>query len=212
MLKLDHLTVVAPSLQQGVAHVRQQLGVEMQPGGQHPEMGTHNCLLRLGDDIFLEVIAIDPEAPPPPRVRWFGLDDAEHVERAWARGDCLNGWVARTDDLARLLDRHGPVLGRSTSVSRGDRRWQFSVTEDGRLAGAGAVPAAIDWGERGSPASQMPDLGCRLEKFIIEHPDPAWLGQVYSDLGIVDPPAIHPGERLRYRAIIATPAGRRELR
>jgi hypothetical protein len=197
MLKLDHLTIIAPSLEQGVAHVRRQLGVEMQPGGQHPEMGTHNYLLRLGDDIFLEVIAIDPDAPPPRRVRWFGLNDADTIERVWARDDCLNGWVARTNDLAALLDRHGHLLGRSTSVSRGDRNWQFSVTDDGRLPAAGAAPAAIDWGDRGSPASQMSDLGCRLESFTVEHPDPAWLRQLYADLEIVDPPVIQQAERLR---------------
>ena len=27
----------------------------MQPGGEHPDMATHNWLLRLGDALFLEV-------------------------------------------------------------------------------------------------------------------------------------------------------------
>ena len=67
MLKLDHLTIIAPSLDQGLAHVRQQLGADMPPGDKHPEMGTHNRLLRLGDDVFLELIAIDPDAAAPRR-------------------------------------------------------------------------------------------------------------------------------------------------
>ena len=46
----------------------------MQVGGEHPRMGTHNLLLRLGDSVFLEVLSPNPDAPPPSRPRWFGLD------------------------------------------------------------------------------------------------------------------------------------------
>ncbi|WP_393939598.1 VOC family protein [Piscinibacter sakaiensis] len=49
-------------------------GCAPEGGGAHPHMGTHNRLLRLGDHCYLEVIAIDPAAPPPARARWFGLD------------------------------------------------------------------------------------------------------------------------------------------
>lgn len=41
----------------------------------HPQFGTHNRCLGMEDGIYLEVIAVDPEAPPPSRPRWFGLDD-----------------------------------------------------------------------------------------------------------------------------------------
>ncbi len=45
--KADHLTVLAPTLPEGVARARLRLGVDMPTGGAHPfEMGTHNRLLR----------------------------------------------------------------------------------------------------------------------------------------------------------------------
>lgn len=91
---LDHITVVAPSLAAGSRLVHQALGIEPGPGRTHPEMGTHNRLLRLGDTVYLEVIAPDPDAPPTSRPRWFGLD---HVSPTTTPR--LAAWVARTDDI-----------------------------------------------------------------------------------------------------------------
>jgi hypothetical protein len=71
---LDHLTITSPSLQAGDDWVFDRLGVLSQAGGAHPRMGTHNLLLRLGEAMFLEVIAIDPAAQKPTRARWFELD------------------------------------------------------------------------------------------------------------------------------------------
>src|SRR6185312_3978330 len=80
VLYLDHLTVAALSLDEGVAHVRRALGVEIPPGGAHPIMGTHNHLMQLGNSVFLEVIAPDPGVTPQ-RPRWFGLDDPDMHRR-----------------------------------------------------------------------------------------------------------------------------------
>lgn len=64
LCRLDHLTITAPTLESGAEFVRRSLGVDPQPGGEHPRMGTHNLLRRLGDSLFLEVIAPDPAAAP----------------------------------------------------------------------------------------------------------------------------------------------------
>lgn len=210
-IKFDHLTVIAPSLAIGAEHVRAQLGTDMPAGGKHPQMGTHNLLLRLGDDLFLEVIAVDPDAPRPGRPRWFGLDDHHAVQSAWDSGCRLRGWVARTDDFDGVLSCHGDLLGYKTQVSRGGRSWLFSVPADGALPGDGIAPSLIDWGARGSPAPAMPDLGMRLLSFRIEHPEPERVTQLYARLGIVDPPKVQKGAVLRFSATIATPAGPREL-
>jgi len=73
-MQIDHLVVCAESLEEGAAFVEAKLGVAMSAGGKHALMGTHNRLLSLGAEAYLEVIAIDPEAGPPGRARWFGLD------------------------------------------------------------------------------------------------------------------------------------------
>jgi Glyoxalase-like domain len=211
-LFLDHITIVAPTLEEGAAHVHDDIGIDMPAGGRHPEMGTHNLLLRLGDDVFLEVIAVDPAAARPAGPRWFGLDDDAAVRAAWTDGRRLRGFVARTDDFDGILGAHGDLLGRRTSVSRGDRHWAFSVRADGRLPAGGAVPSVIDWGPRGWPAPDMSDLGAMLVGFEIEHPDPAWLEDLYARLNFTNPPVVRRGAEIRLRAMIDTLGGVRELR
>jgi glyoxalase-like protein len=79
MLKLDHLSVIAPSLAEGVEHVRTCLDLDVPVGQRHAYMGTHNHLLQLGDMVYLEIVALDPEADAPSRRRWFGLDEQAKV-------------------------------------------------------------------------------------------------------------------------------------
>ena len=57
----------------------------------------------------------------------------------------------------------------------------------------------------------MPDLGARLASFQIEHPDPAWCRELYKELGVANPPEVRKGAQIRYRAMIDTPGGMKEL-
>ena len=91
MPPLDHLTVVAPDLAEGVAHVRECLGLDVPFGTQHSYMGTHNHRLLLGPKLYLEIVARDPQGIDPGRPRWFGLDDAAQVRADWD-ADCAAGW------------------------------------------------------------------------------------------------------------------------
>lgn len=207
MLKLDHLAVIAPTLDEGVDHVQSCLGLEMSTGGQHPQMGTHNRLLRLGDDLFIEVIAIDPSAAKPDHPRWFGLDDQSCLRTAWDEGKRLRGWVARTNDLPRVLAAHGDILGRQTQISRGARSWDFSVCLDGGLPLDGIAPPVIDWGMAGTPVPNMPDVGASLAAFELQHPDPDEVFSLYEKLEVIDPPMVFQGETVRYRAKVMTPNG-----
>ena len=211
MTELDHIAVIAPDLAAGAAWVREVLGVEMPAGGKHPEMGTHNRLVALGPDLYLEVIAIDPEAPTPPHPRWFGLDDREEVERHWREGRRLRAYVARCTDIAATIGARTEAYGTPMRVSRGDREWLFAGGPDGELP-YGALPCLIDWGARGTPAPSMPDLGLRLEQFVVETPASHTLQAGLDALGI-GPFAfsVRGGPDWRLTATIATSNGVRVL-
>jgi len=202
---LDHLVIVAPTLAAGALHVEQRLGVAMQPGGKHARMGTHNLLLRLGD-CYLEVIAPDPDAPPPTRPRWFGLDELE--PDAEPR---LAHWVARTRGLAEADARLTQIFGRIESMSRGTLAWQISIHADGQLPLGGALPSLIDWGDARHPASGLIDQGCCLQRLELRHPAAAVLGQQLEAIGFSGPVAVMPGERPDLLAYLETPTGLKTL-
>ena len=166
MLALDHIVVAAPSLAEGVEYVRDLTGIEMPFGGEHPLMGTHNHLIRLGLDGFLEVIAVNPDAPPPDRPRWFGLDEAVAAPR-------LTHWVVRTPDMAALRPRLPPDHGPAIPVTRGDLSWLLTVPEDGTLPMDGMLPSVIEWQSDPLPPTRMTGAGAALTEWTVTHPEAA---------------------------------------
>ena len=211
MLELDHLVVIAPTLGEGVAHVRSCTDLDVPFGQRHRYMGSHNHLLQLGDSVYLEIVALDPDGDRPHRARWFGLDDAEAVKADWDAGRRLRAWVARTDAIDLVLARREHVLGRTISLPWTEPQFEFALTDDGALPLNGAAPCVID--RRGRPRSMatMPDLGARLLSFSLAHPDPAAVAALYRELAVDRPPTVAPGPELRYRARIQTRDGVKEL-
>jgi hypothetical protein len=202
MLRLDHLAISAARLDDGVATVERLLGVPMAGGGKHAAMGTHNRLLGLGD-LYLEVIAIDPEAPGPDRPRWFDLD-------RFAGPPHLTNWVVASDDLTVPLAAGPPGWGRPMSLARGDYRWQMVVPDDGKLPFDNAFPALIRWEGALHPAPALPDRGLRLQRLEVIHPKADALRAAL--VGLDDPRVvILDGPAPALRAVIDTPDGARTL-
>ena len=211
MLKLDHITVIAPTLIEGVSHVRDCLDLDVPFGTRHDYMGTHNHRLQLGNTVYLEIVAVDPHGAEPGRPRWFGLDNREKVRSDWTEGRRLRGWVASTDNIASVVSTHRALFGEEVPLPPANPAFAFAIPKDGSLPLDGAAPSLID--HRGDPTSmaEIPDLGARLRSLFLEHPEPAAMEALYRDLSIDRPPAIVQGRKVRYRAQIETPTGLKEL-
>ena len=97
-LAIDHLVVAARTLEEGARWLEERTGVPAVPGGRHALMGTHNRLVALQGGMYLEIIAIDPQAPTPGRPRWFALDTPAMRARL-EQGPALVHWVVRTPDI-----------------------------------------------------------------------------------------------------------------
>jgi hypothetical protein len=201
--RIDHLAVSAALLDEGTAAVEAALGVRLSPGGQHALMSTHNRLLG-GGDLYLEVIAIDPGAPAPPHPRWFRLDRFAGPPR-------LTNWIAAVDDLDAALAGAPPGAGRATDLARGDLRWRMGVPGDGCLPFDDAHPALIQWLGGMHPAARLPDVGVRLRRLVVAHPQAARLQEALAgrleDARLV----IEAGAVKAMRAEFDTPGGARVL-
>lgn len=202
MLELDHLAVVAGTLEEGRERVEAALGVKLQPGGRHEHFGTHNMLLGLEDGLYLEVIAVDPKAPGPDYPRWFDLDRFSGPPR-------LGNWICRTRDLATAI-RHFPKAGVSVPLSRGDLRWQMAVPGNGVLPYDNMFPALIEWQGADHPTERLAPSGCWLNQLVVSHPEADVLKQKLD--------AVLPEQRIVFQAgdaglmaEIETPMGPRVL-
>ncbi|MEO5765937.1 MAG: VOC family protein [Casimicrobiaceae bacterium] len=203
---LDHLVVAAATLAQGCDYIESGLGVRPQPGGKHAAMGTHNALVGLGPGAYLEVIAIDPDAPAPARARWFDLDDVR-MRATLAEGPRLVHFVARTRELRAVVAaaRHAP--GPIHAMARGDFRWQITIPDDGHLPGAGLIPTLIEWEGGEHPAAHLKDRGLRVAALAGEHPDPAPVRAALAALGLSDTLKVTYGRHARLAAMVRTPRG-----
>lgn len=205
--RIDHLVVACAELAQGAEWLRALIGVELQAGGRHALMGTHNRLLRLGLRCYLELIAVDPQAPAPTRARWFGLDTPAVQRRARVRPFLLT-WVAACSDIA-LAAQRVPQLGRVIAASRGALSWQITVPDDGALQFDGALPSLIQWSGATHPCDVLEDRGCALLELSLRHPDAPTLERRLDSLGLRNAIAVEPGVGLSAR--LRTPAGDVEL-
>lgn len=195
--EIDHLVVIADSLEQGVAWSEQVLGVTPGPGGEHPLMGTHNRLLRIDgpgfERAYLEIIAIKPGASPlrqPPLRRWFDMDNAALMAQLRQHGPQLCHWVVRTNELTHALSQcqqhgwdRGPALQASRMSPGGLLEWRISVRDDGQRLLDGVLPTLIQWGSA-HPVDAMPASGLRLKGVVAQHPEAPSLRSWAEGIGL----------------------------
>ena len=170
--QIDHIVVVAHTLEQGVAWCETTLGITPEAGGEHPQFGTHNRLFKIATPsyplAYFEIIAIkniaSKEINTPAtaknisvskdsKARWFDMDD-DVLRAAVAKAPRLVHFVAQTEDIqaaraalnALGIDR-GPVVEASRHTRKGRLNWKITVRDDGQRLFNGALPSLIQWGK-----------------------------------------------------------------
>lgn len=183
-VEIDHLVIAARTLDEGAAWCEATFGVAPGGGGRHGFMGTHNRVLALAAPgsgrAYVELIAVDPQASAPARLRWFDLD-VPAMRQVLAEAPRLVHWVARCEGIdacaQRLRDAGadvGTIVDAERASDAGPLRWRISVRDDGARLAAGALPALIEWqGPHPADAMATPPLHLvRLEAAIAD--DAAW--------------------------------------
>lgn len=164
LLEFDHIAVSGATLAKATAACEAALGVPMRPGGRHDVFFTHNTLLGLEDGLYLEAIAVDPDAPVPDRPRWFDLDRFTGKAR-------LTNWICRTSGLEAALERLGPGAGEPVALRRGDLRWRMAVPASGVLPFDNCQPALIEWQSPVHPSVTLGSSGIALRRLTVSHPE-----------------------------------------
>jgi hypothetical protein len=203
---LDHIVVVANTLEQGVQWCEATLGITPAPGGEHAQFGTHNRLFKIATPAhpmaYFEIIAIQPGAKGPANPhakRWFDMDDPL-LKAAVAKEPRLAHFVVNIEDMngARIaLKSQGIDPGTAMHASRHSRKgvlhWQITIREDGKRLFDGALPALIQWGKpdevdpmRLHPRNSLPRSRVTLQSLVISHPTAPKLQAAYDSIGLAD--------------------------
>jgi len=204
--QIDHLVVMASTLDAGVAWCEATLGITPSAGGEHEKYGTHNRLFKIASPkhplAYFEIIAINPAAATGKRsnvARWFDMDD-KALQKAVTQEPRLITFVASTDDIkaARHALRiqeieRGQIVHASRKSNKGTLNWQITVREDGERLFNGCLPTLIQWGKpdateplRLHPRNSLPRSGVTLQSIAISHPSGPKLQAAYEAIGLKD--------------------------
>jgi hypothetical protein len=212
MASIDHLVLVAESLEQGAEFVAQQLGVEPQPAWKNADFGTHSLAVKLGRECYLEIVAIDPEATNPGRPRWYGLDQPD-MKRTLMRRPRLFGWVVSVENLDALIKSAAFDVGEPIPLQHGDLGWRQTVPRDGSLILFGAGPSLLERTTIGHPAQGLKDQGCTLTEVRLFDEAPERMRRRLASVGAEGLVTFEEGNagESRIEARIETPHGERLL-
>ncbi len=196
---IDHLVYGVRDLAASVDEWERATGVRPAAGGSHPDFGTHNALVSLGD-AYLELLAIDPGGGPAAGLG--GLVAGLAAPR-------LVSFAART--AAAEVASAAAEMGLGVQIAPGARRtgagellqWR-NVMLSGHGYGA-LVPFFIEWAPGTThPAATSPPGG-ELLALWATHPEAGDLASLYGDLGLSGV-SVAPGPA-GLHARVATPQG-----
>jgi len=194
--RIDHVMICVPDLARGMAQYS-RLGFDVQPGGAHPGIGTHNAIAFLQDD-YVELLA----------VRDLPELQAAASKGSWS-GD-LPGFIAAGGGI-RYLILHSDDLAADVAAMRGRGVDVGNVTEGSRRTPAGQElrwksallgpknPLPVFFIQHLTPLAerrqQVPAAGKHpngvhtLERAYIVTPDAAGTAALYAKvLGMPQPP------------------------
>jgi hypothetical protein len=235
--QIDHIVVVARTLEQGVAWCEVTFGITPEVGGEHPQFGTHNRLFKIATPsyplAYFEVIAIKNIALQAIKTpangqngaknsRWFDMDDMA-LQAAVAKEPRLVHFVAQTDDIqagrsalkALGIDR-GPAVEASRHTRKGRLEWKITVRDDGQRLFSGGLPSLIQWGKNSDaeplrlhPRNTLPRSGVSLQSVSVSSPTPEKLQAAFGAIGLTGVPVAEGAANISLT--LKTPKGLVEL-
>jgi hypothetical protein len=170
---VDHILLGASDLERAVTEFERVTGVRPLYGGKHP-FGTHNALVSLGKNLYLELIAPRPGAIP----------ESFFNQLATLENLTPIAWAASTPAPQQARQRLESEGFQISDVRAGSRirpdgttlQWQTFELQR-KLPGA---PFFISWAPGSAHPSATSPTGCKLESFTIATPEREVLNRLLS--------------------------------
>jgi Glyoxalase-like domain len=194
---IDHIILGINDLDKGIARFKELTGVEPVIGGIHPYSFTHNALVALDGETYIEIMAPRPDAQNVPD-EFLTLENLTPI-----------GWAVRTHNTNQTKEKikaAGIIASESKDGSRAKPdgtmlRWTtFDV--DYRYD----FPFFIEWGAGTVHPSASSPSGCSLQSFHITTPDDEALNKLKSalQLGLT----VNKGNEIQLQLTIDSPKGK----
>ena len=201
--KIDHLVYGVHHLEKAITDFEELLGVVPVFGGYHGTEGTKNALINLGDECYLELLAIDQNNTAITAPRWMGIDELTSPK--------LIRWALKSNQLQKdslylesINKQMSTVKGGKRTTSDGHLlEWELTTplaTPEIELA-----PFLIDWKNTGNHPSHGLQEGCSIEGLLMGHPQPNTYSQLFESLEI--PYKIEKKSEISIKALIKSPKG-----
>lgn len=220
LIKLDHLVVISRTLDEGITYVADTLRAAPVRIDDNAQMATQSARLALWDGLYIDIVAADPDSPPPATPRWYGLDSAASRLRA-AHGPFLAHWVARVErprKLAHWAAQYPRRIAPVRPIRHASRSASAALDPSGafpawRGAGDGLLPTLMQWDDAEHPTAALPETGIALKALHGFHPSPELIGEQLRWLGLdplltVEPTLVEPSLFAEFE----TPSGIRTLK
>ena len=137
-LEIDHVLIAVADLEAAAWDIESRHGLSSVEGGRHPDWGTANRIIPLGES-YLELVAVVDQAAAAGSAfgRWVAGADPP-------RGGPI-GWAVRTNEIDGVARRLGLTIHAGSRVTAsGDRlRWRSAGIE--RAAVEPSLPFFIEW-------------------------------------------------------------------
>jgi len=201
--KTDHIVYAVPDLQTAMDEFEQLSGVRPIFGGYHTTKGTKNALVNLGDECYLEILAIDEDNATIKPPRWMGVDLIEKPE--------ITRWSLKSNNLSQdseILQKYQPEMGIIQGGQRKTSTGEMLTWEMILPLAAPAVelvPFMTDWQHSAvHPTHNLPQQ-CELINLSFTYPNPTEIQSIFNKLGIDT--AIVKDEKAMIRIKIKSPNG-----
>ena len=169
MNNIDHIVYTVQNLEQAIHDIEKQFGVMPVYGGKHQNQGTHNALLNLGNNCYLELLAPDPENKDIVPPRWMGVDLITQPK--------ITRWAIKSNAIQKdinILKAINPRLAKTKTGSRQKQdgsilKWKLSLPQPSPEVEI--IPFLIDWKDSQHPTIALPQH-CELINLQATHPNP----------------------------------------